>query len=155
MIEWSVCVVLGTLKQLNTQFEVSKWARFMSLLFILKSERDSSVNTRSVFMSWSSSPKQCSAKTGTLGEVFPSSFGQMSAWAVAQWADQGNDLLEVFLPSSVQNSFQPDHFLLPAPRAGSMLETQRWAHLQQISLRSWIFTSAIRHNQPDFCRHSC
>lgn len=105
-------------------------AQFMSLLFILKSERDSSVNTRSVFMSWLGSLEQCSAKTGTMGGVPLLFWGnECLGTHTKSWSRKWS--LEVFLPSPVQNSFQPDQFLLPAPRASSVLETQRWTHLQQ------------------------
>lgn len=52
-------------------------------------------------MGWLGSLEQRSAKTGSIGEALPSSFGGIGTWAVAQRADQGNDLCKFFsLPQS-------------------------------------------------------
>ena len=79
-------------------------------------------------MIWVSGLKQCSAKKGSvarflIADVFrSSSFGETSACVVAQEADQGNGSFStLFLPPTPRNSFQPDHFLLPACCAGLVL----------------------------------
>lgn len=153
MIEWSECVVLGHWNSWTHSLKYQNGTVYEFAVYFKKWKRCKCKHLQCVHeLVEQPQAALCQNRHHGGGVPLPFRGNECLGSCTMSWSRKRS--LEVFLPSSVQNSFQPDHFLLPAPRARWVLETQRWTHLQQISLRDCIFTSAIKHKQPNFCRHS-
>lgn len=130
MREWSVCVVLGRCNSWTHSLKYQNGTVYDFAVYFKKWKRFKCKHLQCAH-ELVEQPQAVLCQNRHRGGSVPFLFlgNECLGSCTMSWSRKWS--LQAFLPSSVQNIFQPDHFLLPAPRAGWVLETQRWTHLQQ------------------------